>query len=408
MDSVAVGVWGAYFGSVGLMFLAAMVAFLRSAQRVALTGSLSALICGAYVLLFLGWVPIEDRDILLRVQAHVAVVTATVLGLLLLWTLGALRSAGPARRLLGTLVAAGVACILVGWALPAGGALLLAAAFEAVMALIAVVASVRSARRGDRVGWLSVAAVGVMAVLITGLTLHAFDPGRVTVALHVLTALCSIVFICCMAVGLWLRYSYLIGLSEVMTYGPAFDPITRMRSHAETGLMLGEAFARRGGDERPLGVVVISIGNLYALEQLHGRAAYNHALFVCGSRLRRMVPAGIEMGRLAEDGFLLLVRHPVDLARLAGIARQLAERLARPVRLGTSRNIAELESRGTEWVADVGVGLLLAGPYVRPSEAVSSARAMSRTAWSYPGRVAWFDPEAGQIAELPPQAAAAR
>jgi GGDEF domain-containing protein len=408
MDSVAVGAWGAYFGSVGLMFLAAMVAFLRSAQRVALTGSLSALICAAYVLLFLGWVPVDDRDVLLRLQAHMAVFTAAVLGLLLLWTLGAMRSPARARRLVGTLVGVAVACVVVGWALPAGGALLLGAAFEAVMGTVALVAAARSARRGDRVGWLSVGAVCVMAVLLTGLTLHAFDPSGSSVTLHLVAALCSIVFVSCMAVGLWLRYSYLIGLSEVMTYGPAFDPITRMRSHAETGLMLGEAFARRSGDDRALGVVVISIGNLYALEQLHGRAAYNHALFICGSRLRRMVPAGVEMGRLAEDGFLLLVRHPVDLARLASLARQLAERLARPVRLGTSRNIAELESRGTEWVADVGVGLMLAGPYVRPSEAVSSARAMSRTAWSYPSRVAWFDPDAGQIAELPPRGAVVR
>jgi hypothetical protein len=38
---------------------------------------------------------------------------------------------------------------------------------------------------------------------------------------------------------------------------------------------------------------------------------------------------------------------------------------------------------------------------VRPSQAVATARAMARTAWSYGSRLAFFDQEAGQIAELP-------
>ena len=68
--------------------------------------------------------------------------------------------------------------------------------------------------------------------------------------------------------------------------------------------MVGMAFFRQQQDPtRPVGVIAVSIGNFFALENLHGKAAVNHALFVCASRLRRCVPADVEMGRLARRRF---------------------------------------------------------------------------------------------------------
>ncbi len=128
----------------------------------------------------------------------------------------------------------------------------------------------------------------------------------------------------------------------------------------------------------------------------------NHALFVCAGRLRRCVPANVEMGRLSDDGFLLLMRNPPSAQSLIRLAREVANRLARPVALGTSLEPAHLDSASTQWVADVGVGVLQAPPEVRPASAVAMGRAMSRTAWSYTSRLAWYDHAADQIAELPP------
>jgi hypothetical protein len=45
--------------------------------------------------------------------------------------------------------------------------------------------------------------------------------------------------------------------------------------------------------------------------------------------------------------------------------------------------------------------VLIALPDMRPPVAVAGARAMSRTAWSYASRVAWYDEDSRQIAELP-------
>lgn len=50
----------------------------------------------------------------------------------------------------------------------------------------------------------------------------------------------------------------------------------------------------------------------------------------------------------------------------------------------------------------MGVGVLAAAAgHIRPSTAVTMARAMSHSAWSYASRIAWFDETNQQITELP-------
>jgi GGDEF domain-containing protein len=225
---------------------------------------------------------------------------------------------------------------------------------------------------------------------------------------HAVSAVAGMAYLTVMASALWSRYSYLLELAEVMAQGPSYDPVTRMRSHSETGQMVGDMFFRRESGNRPMGVIAICIGNLYALENLHGRAAFNHALFVCAGRLRRCVPQYVEMGRLGEDGFLLLMPNPDNMERIAQLARQVRERLSRPLALSTSRDPAGLEAAGTSWAAEVGIGVLNTSTQVRPSQAIATARAMARTAWSYASRLAFFDPVEGQIAELPLQEPPAR
>jgi GGDEF domain-containing protein len=165
--------------------------------------------------------------------------------------------------------------------------------------------------------------------------------------------------------------------------------------------MLGDIFVRRPGERHPVGVVVITIANLYALEKLHGRAAFNHALFLCASRLRRIVPGDVSTGRLADDGFLLVMNDAHHPDRLVQLARQCRERLSRPVVLGTGRDPGALDTSRTEWRAEIGIGVLTVQPQVRAAQALAMVRAMSRTAWSYASRIAWFDHERGEIAELP-------
>src|SRR5207253_6389515 len=137
-----------------------------------------------------------------------------------------------------------------------------------------------------------VSGVSFMLVAVAGLTWIAFERD-VGWPVHAVSAVAGMAYLAVMAYALWARYSYLLELSEAMAQGPAYDPVTRMLSHSETSHMLNDVFVRRHGEVRVIGIIVISIANLYALENLHGRAAFNHALFICASRLRRCVPAGV-------------------------------------------------------------------------------------------------------------------
>lgn len=406
MDALAAGFWGAFFGTATLMLVLSLAAYARSHRRVALMAGLSALVSAAFVIAYLGFLPLAPATEA-RVLAHVAMVAGTTLALMLLAMLGLLRQRARARRAVGGLGAFALVVVAVGWLLRPEQALGLSSLAAVGMGVAMLVVALRSALRGDRLAWGSVTGVGCMLVALSGLSWIALS--RTTPwPIHAVSAVAAMAYLSVMATALWARYSYLLELAEVMAHGPSYDPVTRMRSHSETGQMVGDFFFRREGTaSRPVGVIAICIANLYALENLHGRAAFNHALFVCAGRLRRCVPANVEMGRLGEDGFLLLLPNPPDLQRVQQVARLLRERLSRPVALSTSREPAGLEAAATLWAAELGIGVLNTSTQVRPAQAVATARAMARTAWSYGSRLAVYDAEQGQIAELPLEAAPA-
>jgi GGDEF domain-containing protein len=399
MDAVAAGFWGAFFGTAVLMLAMSLVAFLRSHRRVALTAGLSAVVSAGFVMAFLGWLPVEGR-VEARVLAHAAVISAITLGFMLLSLLGLLRFRKVARRVTIGIVVTGMAAIVAGWFLEPGQALALSCLYAVALGSLMWVVALRRALGGDPLAWVTVTGVFFMLLALSGLSWIALDR-RVGWPVHAVSAVSGMVYLAVMAGALWKRYSYLLELAEVMAHGPAYDPVTRMRSHSETGQMIGDLFFSREAEPRPVGIIAVCIGNLYALENLHGRAAFNHALFVTAGRLRRAVPQSVEMGRLGEDGFLLLARNPFDVRRLDEMARQIRNRLGRPVVVGTSSDVARLESAKTTWVAELGIGVLATSTHIRPSQVVATARAMARTAWSYSSRLACFDPDSGQISELP-------
>ena len=398
MDTIAAGFWGAFFCTATMMLVVSLVAFVRSHRRVALMAALTSLASAGFVVAYLGWLPIEG-ELEARVLSHVAVATAVILALMLMSTLGMQRHRAVGRRFVAGLAGVGVAVVATGWALEPTEALALSSLTAFAVASVMLVVAVRGAVRGDRAGWTFVAGLGFLLVALAGVSWIALNRTEAW-PVHAISALAGCAYLSVVAGVLWARYSYLLELAEVMAHGPAYDPVTRMRSHSETGQMVGDVFFRRNAEPRPIGVLAICIANLYALENLHGRAAFNHALFVSAGRLRRCVPANVEMGRLSDDGFLLLVPHTADEQRLGQLAHTIRERLMRAISLSTSREPAGLETSGATWVAEVGIGVLGTSTHVRPSQVVGTARAMARTAWSYDSRLAWFDKRADQIAEL--------
>ena len=402
MDKLAFGFWGCYFGTTALMLTGAGLAFTRSLHRISLNAALSATASSFFVLAFLGALPIDDTDILARFLAHVALVVSTVLAYLLFSILGSLASNAARHRTqlaLGVLALGGIG---LGWTLAPQQALALAVSIAGALGVVALGVAVRSAWRGERLAWAAVGGVFFMLLAMAGLSWIALARGQVPWQVHAFSALAGTAYLATMASALWARYSYLIELHQIMVMGPNYDPVTRLRSHNETGHMLGDAFKRHRDQPRTLGVMVISLGNLYALEKLHGMGAVNHALYVCSGRLRRAAPARVEIGRLSSDGFVLLMNDCRDSGQLVRLAHRIGRRLARSVVLNTSLDAARRENEQMRWEADIGIGVLLVSdPVAKASDALATCKALSRTALSYASRVAWFDQASGEAVELP-------
>ena len=402
MDPLVAGFWGVFVGTVALTLVGALLMYARTRRKVPMRMALLAVLSALFALAYLGGLPIADRETEQRVLAHVAVVCFALIVMMLLALLGVTRQREQRRQAIALLSVLAALVVLAGWALSPRGALELSSLVTILVGLAALVITGRSALRGNGVGWVAFVGVIFVEVALVGLSWIALDDVR-TWPLHAISAIAGTCYLASFSTAAWFRYSYLLELREVMAHGPSYDPVTRMRSHTETGQLAGAVLGATASEPRPVGVIAISMGNLYALEQLHGRGAANHALFVCASRLRRCVPADVEMGRLGDDGFLLLARDSRDPVRLVALAREVTQQLSRPVSLNTSDpTSAATETGRASWVADVGVGVLATTtPTAQPANAVAMARAMSRTAWSFGSRIAWFDRETRQIAEMP-------
>ena len=384
------------------MLVGSVLAYRRSLRRVAINAALAALASGFFVVAMLGGLPINNADTLARFLAQVAGLVSVLLTYLLLTELGVLNAGRVQQRVGLALIGLCMAILGAGWMMKPLHALALGLATAGLLACVALAMSVRSVLRGDRLAGVVTGCVLFMLVALAGLSWIAFDREHAPWLVYAVSAAAATLYLSALAWVLWTRYAYLIELHKVMAYGPSYDPVTRLRSHSETGHLVGAAFKSFRNEPRPLGMMVLSIANLYALEQLHGAAAINHALFVTAGRLRRIVPDYVEMGRLGHDGFLLLMRNCRDSGQLIRLARRVQAKLSKPLVLNTSKEVSRLETQRTVWVADVGVSvLIISNPLVGGASALAMAKGMALTAVSYASRIAWFDHGSGETVELP-------
>src|SRR3954470_23521383 len=124
MDSLAAGFWGAFFCTALLMLVISLAAFRRSHRRVALMAGLTSLFSAVFVVAFLGWLPLQGA-VEARVLAHVAVLTAAALSMMLMSTLGMLRQTSVGQRAIGGLVGGSALVLSVGWLLDPAQSLVL-------------------------------------------------------------------------------------------------------------------------------------------------------------------------------------------------------------------------------------------------------------------------------------------
>lgn len=401
MEKLIVGLWGCFFGLTAVILAGAAGAFYRSLRQIARNAALTASASAFFAVAFLGGLPISDPDAMARFLAHLATLVSALLTYQLFVTLGLLKSDSLRRRAVGTLLGLCLLVLLIGWQLTPFQSLIFSICTACLLAVIALASCLRSAFCGERLAWAATFSVVCILVALAGFGWIAAHRVQNFQQIQALTALAATFYIGTLAYFLWTRYAYLVELHNVMAHGPDYDPVTRMRSNAETGRLVAEVFRSFRERPEPVGVMVVTIANLYALEKLHGSVAVNSAFFVCAGRLRRWVPNSVEMGRLGTDGFLLILRNCADANRWMKLAHSVESRLRRSVALSTSLATGPPEKGNTLWIGEIGVGaMVVANPAVRGSSAISMSRGMSRTAISYPSRIAWFDDASNAIVEL--------
>lgn len=399
MDPLAAAFWGGFFTVATFMLAAAVGAAARGFRVLAAAGVTYSLVPALFVSAYLGLLPIRNEAALTRGLIHVNVIGTMVLMLQLMLVLRSYRKPITDQRWQVALLLAGVAVLAVSWALSARQGLWLATAYAVVQCLWVAGAALRKALRGNPIAWLSVGGVLLALTSLVGMVWIHTHGGRVPVAVHGLTATASIGYVTIMGWTMWMRYSHALDLRQVMAQGPSFDPVTRLPSHAQAGRLVGRFL--RAGPTLPLGVVAVSLANLAALESLHGRAAYNHALYMCAVRLRRAAPLGSELGRLGDDGFLVLMRTD-DPALLKHVAARVLRALTQPVHVDTAASDTEGATVSTDWVAEAGIGITLGKGRDGAGAAVATARALSRAAFATPSRIVFGETREGPLEEVKP------
>ena len=402
MNKLVIGLWGWYFGTMAIMLAGSALAYSRSLRRISFSVGLAGLVSLFFAVAFLGGLPISNEDFLARFLAHVQIAATAVLSFLLLSMLGLLNPPVQRRSLL---LSIGILCVISvgwGWRLDPRQALALSSFAACLMAFISLCICIKKARRGDRLSLMAVCGVFFMLVSLVGLNWIALNRLHVHWLVHVVSAFSATIYIGMMSAIVWTRYAELVEMHKVMAHGPAYDPVTRMRSHSETAQMVTEVFKCFRDVPAPLGLIVLTIANLSAIEKLYGAAAVNSALFVCAGRLRRAATGLVEMGRLGDDGFLLIMTNCGDSERLKKMVQTLEPRLRKSVTLNTSTKVPWSNAGKTHWVAEIGIGVMIvSSPTARESSAIAMAKGLSRTAMSYSSRIAWFEQSSAGIVELP-------
>lgn len=397
MDAIAVGFWGAYFGVAVAAFLAAVIPFVQGLPRVAALMAAAPVLNGVYIVAALGWFP-GGTDLNLRLQGLLALHNSLALSALMLLMLHPPRWIWRAwLASVGVVLAIGVASLLLS---PRAG-MLLGTGYATVCTWVALALLFsRKALRFHRLAWLAVSSVASVSLGLVGTAWIAAAPAALPWQAHAITAVLVIAHEICMGFAVWHQFSHLAELRLVRAYGSGYDPVTRMRSLETAGTMINSVFASHGHGKRAVGAIAITISNLYTLENLHGRAEQNQALFLLATRLRNTLPRGVQTCRLGPDVFLLLMRHSPSAGDLLDIARQVRSRLARPISLGSGERPSEVHLGAHEWIPDVGIGVLDVPEGLNRAVAVNTARSMSRAALSYASRIACYCARQNEAVEV--------
>lgn len=123
-------------------------------------------------------------------------------------------------------------------------------------------------------------------------------------------------------------------LEQRLTYQAMHDPLTGLPNRGYFAARLDAALDRAREDDAPVAVFFIDLDNFKEVNDRFGHATGDRLLVAIGERLRRSIRGGDIVARVGGDEFAVLLDDLEHEGEVETIARRIADRIGRPVRLG--------------------------------------------------------------------------
>ncbi len=209
--------------------------------------------------------------------------------------------------------------------------LLISAGVNALTVALTLLCAVRAALLGDQLArWLVLASL-ILAVMVTGLYLHALKVPGIGLGWWILTASASVLFLLIVMLLIIFRNRANRELARLARLDAGSDPVTGLPTGARLLSEIEHVFWRTGRLRGQCVVVCVYLSNLYELGDSLGRTTDNQILAATAARIRRAAGFRCVVGAYHPRCFIIVFsidrKRSFDEAALARIRHLVTQPL---------------------------------------------------------------------------------
>ncbi len=211
--------------------------------------------------------------------------------------------------------------------------------------------ALRSALRGDRMAWpMAVACVAmVMATMgLYAMMLKAIDNN---LPLQAVAAVAAAAYLAGCVVAVWRRNSEFVRMRRALSMHREKDLLTQLWTGAALIRRVEQTIGRARRNRQETAIVCVEIFNANQLRLEMGTNAIEQVIYSIAARVRQSAGSSKEVGRYADNSFVIIVENVKRPSLLRAIGLRLSAAVRAPYMLNP------YSSSPREFRADVGIGV---------------------------------------------------